>query len=468
MSQVITYDAPTGAKLRDDFSVHVRSLGGEWQNISVYEVRVDMHNVRESSMAYFDMQGEVEVAVKYLGSDLKEAVIRPVSSNLTFEVSDDTIKFSLNHPIKLSIECNGDRFGNLHLFANPLEKEVPVPSSTEVRLIRPGIHRVPDLLHDLPGTLYFLPGLHYIEETILPIPAGKTVYLAGGAVLVGSLVCESVQDVTIRGRGMIYLSDFHRFSAFRGIRIVHSKHISVEGITVIDPPHYSIFIGESSNISISNFKAFSSRGWSDGIDMMASNHITIEDVFMRNSDDCIAIYGSRWNFRGSTSNITVRNSTLWADVAHPVMIGIHGDHDFNGDIIENLCFENIDILEHHEPQPNYWGAMAINSGDNNTVRDVIFRNIRIETIEVGQIFDIRVVHNQDYNPEPGRRVENVLLSDIHYLGSATNPSRIHGFDDQRIVNGITIKNLHIGMEKITQRDHPALDINSYVQNIKLL
>ncbi|KRE92061.1 hypothetical protein ASG89_33950 [Paenibacillus sp. Soil766] len=90
--------------------------------------------------------------------------------------------------------------------------------------------------------------------------------------------------------------------------------------------------------------------WSDGIDIMACFHIDIEDIFMRNSDDCIAVYGTRWDFYGDTRYVTVRNSVLWADVALPIMMGTHGDHHKDGDTIEHICFENIDILEHHELQ----------------------------------------------------------------------------------------------------------------------
>ncbi|KWX72456.1 hypothetical protein AMQ84_24600 [Paenibacillus riograndensis] len=43
----------------------------------------------------------------------------------------------------------------------------------------------------------------------------------------------------------------------------------------------------------------------------------------------------------------------WSDVAHPLMIGTHRDHRRGGDIIGNIIYENIDILEHHEPQENY-------------------------------------------------------------------------------------------------------------------
>jgi alkanesulfonate monooxygenase SsuD/methylene tetrahydromethanopterin reductase-like flavin-dependent oxidoreductase (luciferase family) len=56
-----------------------------------------------------------------------------------------------------------------------------------------------------------------------------------------------------------------------------------------------------------------------------SENVTLDGLFMRSSDDCIAIYTHRWDYYGYTRNITVKNSTLWADVAHPINVGIHGN-----------------------------------------------------------------------------------------------------------------------------------------------
>lgn len=48
---------------------------------------------------------------------------------------------------------------------------------------------------------------------------------------------------------------------------------------------------------------------------------------------------------------------LWADVAHPINVGGHGDPDsLTGEVIENLTFHNIDILEHDEDDPLYQGV----------------------------------------------------------------------------------------------------------------
>ena len=45
-------------------------------------------------------------------------------------------------------------------------------------------------------------------------------------------------------------------------------------------------------------------------------------MFCRNSDDCTTAYATRKGFSGSTRNVRMRNSTLWADVAHPIFIGM--------------------------------------------------------------------------------------------------------------------------------------------------
>lgn len=51
----------------------------------------------------------------------------------------------------------------------------------------------------------------------------------------------------------------------------------------------------------------------------------------------------------------MQNSTLWADVAHPIFIGLHGDAE-GQEVMENLNYINIDILDHKEKQIDYQAA----------------------------------------------------------------------------------------------------------------
>ena len=65
LSALVTYPAPDGAALNDDFAVRVRTVDREYQDLCTYLVRVDMHDVREASMATFDFAGIVEVEITY-------------------------------------------------------------------------------------------------------------------------------------------------------------------------------------------------------------------------------------------------------------------------------------------------------------------------------------------------------------------------------------------------------------------
>lgn len=473
VNSIVVYPIPKALPKNHDFTVYLRPPGGEWIEPEILLVKVDMHNVREASLVKFDFSGEIEVKVIYNREPVKEAVIRPLSTGLYAEVMDErTIQFRLSKPQKLSVEINGDRFRNLHLFAKEPEERRLDPSDSGVAYIRPGIHRVDDLQEKLTDnryhTLYFTAGLHHIEQVVVKVPSDKSIYIEGGAYVAGSFVCDKTENVQISGRGIIYLSEFGRFSSFRGIRVMYSRNISISGITVIDPPHYSIYLGQSQHIRISDFESFSTRGWSDGIDMMSCSEVEIDNVFMRNSDDCIAIYGHRWGYYGDTRNIAVKNSTLWADVAHPTNIGTHGDYEADGTLIEHILFENIDILEHHEPQDNYRGCLSINAGDKNTVRDVTYRNIRIEPFELGRIIDIRVVWNPDYNPVPGNRIEQIVLDGIYYKGSDDAVSRISGFDEERCVNEITIGNFYMNNRKINDASSGNFELGEHVHRLTFI
>ncbi|MDP4276265.1 MAG: glycosyl hydrolase family 28 protein [Bacteroidota bacterium] len=403
----------------DDYTVKVRVPGGKWQDLFEYNVRVDMDAPQQASMVQFDFSGQVEVMIKKNNGLIQKVDVRPLITKMEPIIKGNVLFLTLNKPQKLSIEFNGDRLHNLHLFANEPEKEVPLEGDSNVIFFGPGIHK-PD---DLPGIQF-------------NIPSNKTVYLAPGAILKGKLVVDKAENVRIIGRGIID-------QAQRGIEVTHSKNVLIEGITVVNPDHYTVYGGESQGLTIRNLKSFSCKGWSDGIDLMSCKDVLIEDVFLRNSDDCIAIYGHRWDYYGDARNITVKNSILWADVAHPINIGLHGNTEGKNEVIENLNFKNIDILEHDEDDPEYQGCMSICAGDKNLVRNVTFENIRVESIQEGQLIHLKVVYNSKYSAAPGKGIENIQFKNIYYQGYGENPSLIEGYDSKCIVQNIGFDNIVI-------------------------
>lgn len=159
----------------DDYTVQVRQKGGEWQDLFEYKVQVDLDDVQNASMVQFDFAGTVEVKVRKNNGTLTDVRIRPTATGIQPGVVGNTFYFTLDKSQKLSIETNGDTRHNLHLFANPLETNVPDPKDPNVIYFGPGVHKP----GDLPGDVFV-------------IPSNKTVYLAGGAVLQGKIQCHKV------------------------------------------------------------------------------------------------------------------------------------------------------------------------------------------------------------------------------------------------------------------------------------
>lgn len=424
----------------DDFTAWVRVPGGQWQDLYEYKVKVDMDGPSEASMVYFDFEGEVEVMIKKNNGRVRDVEIRPASLGIQGWLEGNAVTFTLDSPVNISVEFDGDSRRNMHVFTNPLETDVPEPGDEGVMYFPAGQHLPPD------GTKEFL------------IPSDTYVYLAPGAVLKGTLLCDSVKNVRIGGRGMLLTPE-------RGIQASFSENVMVEDIIVVNPRHYTFFGGQSKGLTVKNLRSFSYQGWSDGIDIMSCSDVLVDGVFMRNSDDCIAVYGPRWEYRGDVRNVIVRNSSLWADIAHPIHIGLHGyTGDGVGNVIEDVVFRNIDILEHDEDDPPYRGCMAINCGDLNLIRDILFEDIRIERVEEGKIFNVEVVYNSKYNTGPGRGIRNVVFRNVTWPNLPDLvPSSIKGLDFDHAVEGVVFENLRVGGRKVKNTD--GFDINEYVSGV---
>ncbi|WP_026713215.1 glycosyl hydrolase family 28 protein [Flavobacterium daejeonense] len=406
----------------DDFSVKVRKPGGLWKDLFEYNVKVDQvigtgHSVQNASMASFDFSGTVEIAVTSSKGTINKARVRPLSKGIKTQINENTLYFTLTNPANLSVEINDDIFHNLHLFANPIEKNKPNPKDKKV--------------------LYFGPGIHEIPNQILKVPSNKILYLAGGAVLKGQILIDNVQNVKVCGRGIVDQE------VRLGVKIAFSKNITVQDIFASQ-----CLTGESDRVTIQNVKTISFFGWGDGMNIMAANNVLFDGVFIRSSDDCTTVYGTRKEFKGGAKNITMQNSTLWADVGHPILIGTHGNSE-KPDVLENLNYQNIDILDQKEKQLDYQGCLAINVGDNNLAKNVLFENIRVEDFREGQLLNLRVFYNTKYCTAPGLGIENVVFRNIDYNGQNANTSIIAGYNEQRKIKNISFENLKINGVLIT-------------------
>lgn len=431
---VVTYPAPAEAELKKTYSVEVRQMpAGDWQTVDVYGVKVDetvggKHNVRTVSMAYFDFDGEVEVRVTSNTLPVNEARVRPLSYSIPVDVKGGTMTFSLDRPRNLTLEVNGEIFDNLQLFANPLDENRP----TEKMLKK---LRKDRKYH------YFGPGYHRIDS--LKVGSGETVYIAGGAVVEGYIEVNGANGAKVLGRGMVYPKKWS------GVRVDNSRNVEVNGIFTTQCP-----VGASDSVLIENVKVMSWYGWGDGFNVFASSNVTYRHIFARTSDDCTTIYATRKGYVGGCSNILTEDAVLWADVAHPFMIGLHGSAtevgvDAAPDVITDIVYRDIDVVDMHENQIDYNGVFAILAGDNNIVKNITFDDIRVENFRKGRLIDIRIPWNKKYCAAPGTVIENINFKDIYYNGDHSQLSLIIGYDEMRKVKGVTFDNLVINGVRVS-------------------
>jgi hypothetical protein len=426
-AEVITYPAPAEANLNSTFSLQVRQDNSPWQTIDVYDVLVDevinaKHNTRHTSMAYFDFSGSVDIRVVSNEQRINEVRIRPSSRGITPIVHGDTLTFSIDRHEKLSIEVNNDIFNNLHLFANSIDSLVP--TKRQLKKLQNN--------HDY---IYFGPGYHKFDT--LSVESNQFVYIAGGAYVDGVIEVSDAHNVIVRGHGMIYPSKK------MGLRVSRSHNVTIDG-----PFTTQCAVGESDSVTICNVKLMSYYGWGDGFNVFASSNVHYDDVFARTSDDCSTIYCTRLGYNGSCRNILMENSILWADVAHPIEIGLHGNSTKH-DVIDGATYRNIDILDMKEKQIDYQGVFAITCGDNNFVKNITFENIRVDNFREGKLIDLRICYNKKYCTAPGLGIENISFKDIFYNGDNSELSLIIGYDDTRMIRGIHFDNLVINGVKIS-------------------
>ena len=428
-------------ELMNDYRVSMTShVTHQTVEIPTLRCDVDLKKVQRASLALCEMEGGATVRVELLKDTVGTFMVRPTSKGIqAHKLDSHTIEFALARPEYLSIEMNGDRKHNLHLLCDSLLQENYRGDEPQ------SINWTGEAAHDVfvkdAKLIYFGPGVHRPKD--LPsgdirIPSHCTVYLAPGAVVKARFIIDHAEDVRVVGRGIID-------HPLRGIEITHSKNVLVDGVTVLNPQHYTVFGGASEGITIRHLKAFSCKSWSDGIDLMSCRNVNIEDIFMRNSDDCIALYCHRWWYWGDARNIRVKRATLWADVAHPVNIGTHGDdRSEQGEMLSDVRIEDCDVIGSCAD-----AGLKVVSGDKNWVRDIHFDNIRMEGFEKGALMSVRVIYSGKYNRAPGNEVDDVSFANISYTGptDVLGKSSIENYDEQHAVKRVTFDNIRVNGKK---------------------
>jgi hypothetical protein len=212
-SKVVIYPAPAGEKLSETYHVSVEGL-----SVPVYIAKVapgdrvkrfkgvddTRHSADYFEMAaftYFDLQGTAKVTVS-IPVNVTSVKILPTSATIKTIIVSHSIIFTITKPQNLTIEINGEIVQSLHLFANPLEKNIPNPNDPDVIFYGPGIHHVTHLLIGTNKTVYIAGGA-IVQATIDPNEK-FTVNARDSLKSYGSSTFELTgRNITFRGRGIL-------------------------------------------------------------------------------------------------------------------------------------------------------------------------------------------------------------------------------------------------------------------------
>lgn len=433
-NKVLTAPAPSGETLSMQFKV-----SAEQTDVPVYLARVCALSAEErkrlgppvdnqttqTSFASFDLEGRAKVKVT-CSEEVRSVTVLPATRGLRTDVFGKTFTLTVDKAGPLTIEVNGDAIHSLHLFVNPLEKDLPDPKD--------------------PKVLYYGPGVHHVQS--VAVNAGQTVYVAAGAIVYGEGNGENPHapifrlqgaDITLRGRGIIdgSLCPWHT----RSIVGATGSNIRIEGVTLRDSSGFTLPVRRSDGVKIDNVKIFGWRGNSDGMDICNSRQVEVTGCFLRTFDDLVVLKTDKG--QGELRNVSVKNCVLWNEFAHALSLGAELREP-----LTNVVFSDCDIIR---DKGREW-LLRIFQSDSAPVKNVTFENIRIE--EARRLMSVWI-GKAVWSKEAERgHVDGVIFRNIQSVPSAVaGPlADLVGFDAEHAVHDVRFDQVVIGGQVLKASD----------------
>lgn len=388
--------------------------------------------ISRTPITYFDFEGRADIVVTVPEREIENVQISPVSYGIKPKVNtkDHTVSFSITKPDTYTIQFNNSPERAVHIFANPIEQDIPDFNDEDV--------------------VYVGPGEWDIES--ISLESGQTLYVAGGAVIHGTINANFVKDVKICGRGIIDGSKYKGWkgaTAYIPLKFDHSSNIVVKDVIVLNSNAWVCQAFDSENGVIDGVKIISPRPNGDGITLQSCKNFEVKNCFVRSWDDSLVVK----NYSENSEQITFSNMQLWTDFAQSMEVGYETNKGSKENAaITGVTFENICVLNNfHKP------VISVHNADDAIVSDITFRNITVENAQMGSgdgdtmpyLIDLDITQNSNWSTTKERgQIKDIVIENVNVLSGKNSPSRIQGFDETHIVDGVTIKNLMILGKKI--------------------
>lgn len=454
-TKVVTYDGPEYLPQSNQVDIKVND-----QDLFVYETRVN-HNRKfawdapldVAPVSIFDFEGKVHVEIKVNDADVTSAKVSPLVYGIVPEIKDNVISFDLSYTDNYVIEYNNDSNNAIHLFTNPIE-ENPITK---------------EMADNDPSITYIGPGVYKADA--IPVVSNSTIYIAGGAYVYGQIRTEGLENIKIKGRGIISGAIYNRRSESEytiPVEIRSSKNIEISDITILDPAGWTIALHKSEDITLNNIKIITARQNGDGISVQSCKNVNVNGGFVRSWDDSLVVKNVE---RGTTKDVTFDGVTVWTDLAQSMEVG----YETNGPTMDNVTFKNITIVHNFHK-----AAISLHNCDDAHITNVSYQNI---TLEDGQmlgdtrddgdndfLIDFTIAYNVDWTQSGGIRgsVDGVNIENVKVYSLLDSiVSRMNGESNDSSIKNVTIKGLEIEGKQLSSLDELKLLSNEYTSNITL-
>lgn len=409
---------------------------------------VHVYDSEAAAYCIFSFTGTVELRI-VVRENHKDIILRPFHNAPQTRWDGNVVSFTLDRPAKLCFDPPWKERRPLFLFAGAPETDVPDPSDPNVKFFEGGkVH----------------------EAGVITLASGQTLYIAGGAIVRGCIEAVDAQQVRVAGRGILDGAGAPRGRGRRLMYFGKCVNVDISGITTVATPSWTIMLHRCKGCRVHDVREI---GWvvgSDGVDIVASHDVTVEDCFLRNNDDCIAVKA----FPGyrqviaenepapvplTVQNVTVRDCVFFNAHAGNVMeIGF----ELRSDLVKDIVFRNCDVIAAH----GEGGVFTIHNGDHAMVENVLYEDIRVEHY-YDRFVDFRVLRSRYSRDEERGRIRNVTLRNIRAAGNTYNClSLLGGFDECHLVEDITFENVTVGERHAAGPDNLHLFANAHVRNVQ--
>jgi hypothetical protein len=313
-------------------------------------------------------------------------------------------------------------------------------------------------------------GNWHAGESFFLNKSGTTVYIAPGAVVKGAFMSDSCNNMTVKGRGILDCSQLRHVPTTPqsegrtgAVWMISGSDNRVEGITILDPPMWSVVMNYSVRPVVKQIHLIGSVVNTDGIHFSGCSNGSVDGVFIRTCDDNLVMY----HYAPGTG-CTFKNSVFWGDDAHIALIGLGGN---GSQPINDLTFQNLDILNQQGVYDldKFNGCLKLWPNGGNQISDVVFDNIRIDSFRTAAnaaVFQFRT--DERFSGEGAGVLKNITVSNLVYKGAGERQSLLRGVDVAHNVDVVNFINYQRMGANVTSVANGNINLQPYVTNVNIV